>query len=64
MNSISSIHAADIARQQMARNAEAARTYTQRHAAEEPGRDLVAGAPSGAYAGTTPLGQGSSASRR
>ena len=36
MNSISSIQAAHIARQQMDRNAEAARRYTQRHAPEEP----------------------------
>ncbi|MEO5708449.1 MAG: hypothetical protein ABIQ59_01310 [Nocardioidaceae bacterium] len=35
MNSITSIHAAEIARQQTARNEEAARTYTQRHAAQE-----------------------------
>ena len=35
MNSIASIHSADIARQQMNRNAEAARTFAQRHTPEE-----------------------------
>jgi hypothetical protein len=35
VNSITSIHAADIARQQMTRNAEAASRYTRRHAPEE-----------------------------
>jgi hypothetical protein len=36
VNSLSIMYAGDLARQQTARNAEAARRYTQRHAPEEP----------------------------
>ena len=40
MNSISSIHAADVARQRTQVSAEAARRYTQRHAEPERREDV------------------------